>query len=58
VFSPGRVGGENWQSSSFSGGVVHRKEGVAQRVADLDGWMLGRSIDLDRVSLIEEEYAR
>lgn len=27
--------------------AVHRKEGVAQRVADLD-----------RVSLIEEEYAR
>ncbi|KAI3739777.1 hypothetical protein L2E82_30188 [Cichorium intybus] len=40
VFSPGRGGGENWQSSSFSGGV-RRKEGVAQRVADFNGVSLG-----------------
>ncbi|KAI3681474.1 hypothetical protein L6452_36271 [Arctium lappa] len=26
VFSPGRVGGENWQSSSFSGGVFVEKK--------------------------------
>jgi hypothetical protein len=26
VFSPGRVGGEDWQSSSFSGGVFIEKK--------------------------------
>ena len=25
MFSPGRVGGEDWQSSSFSGGVFIEK---------------------------------
>ena len=26
MFSPGRVGGEDWQSSSFSGGVLIEKK--------------------------------
>lgn len=48
MFSPGRLCiGEDWKSSSFSGGVgLHRKEGVAQRVADFDGVSL---IDRGRV---------
>ena len=41
---------------------IARKEGVAQRVADLDGGVslgcLGSSVELDRISLMEEEYAR
>lgn len=45
VFSPGRVGGEDWQSFSFSGGVFIEKK------ASPNEW-------LDGVSLIEEEYAR
>ncbi|KAF1893360.1 hypothetical protein Lal_00001826 [Lupinus albus] len=36
VFSPGRVGGEDWQSSSFSGGVFIEKR-AALRLTQLIG---------------------
>lgn len=56
--SPGRVGGEDWQSSSFSGGVfIERKASPNEWriLMDLDAGEIHRS---GRVSLIEEEYAR
>lgn len=49
VFSPGRVGGEDRQSSSFSGGVF------IERKASPNEWHLSFG---DRVSLIDKGRVR
>ena len=42
MFSPGRVGGEDWQSSSFSGGVfIEKKVSPNEWKIFLDGVSLG-----------------
>lgn len=51
VFSPGRVGGEDWQSSSFSGGVF------IERKASPNEWHLSFYFG-DRVSLIDKGRVR
>lgn len=52
VFSPGWVGGKDWQSSSFSGEVFIKSNGSSNKwcIWSLT-WMLGRFIDLERVCL-------
>lgn len=43
VFSPGRVGGEDWQSSSFSGGVFIERKASPKEWQIWMAWMLGGS---------------
>lgn len=53
VFFPG---GEDWQSSSFSGGVFIETSPKEWQI--WMAWMLRQHSGLDRVKLIGEGYAR